>query len=187
MNINPIVLDWTNNLGHASGLIDQEQPIILNGITRECTVPEGFNTQVANAYDHKSNLITFECDRIIDGHDIFSCSQAFIKWENLGSETGDLYVISDREVISDSKIRFHWAIEKKATQAAGALLFQICFLDLNEEGTQLIYAWNSKPCTDFSVGQSLFNKEIDGLEPDILGGFEYNGEYTIEGEPWGVN
>jgi hypothetical protein len=150
-------------------------------------VPEGFNTQVANAYDHKSNLVTFECDRIIDGHDIFSCSQAFIKWENLGSETGDLYVISDREVISDSKIRFHWAIEKKTTQAAGALLFQICFLDLNEEGTQLIYAWNSKPCTEFSVGQSLFNKEIDGLEPDILGGFEYNGEYTIEGEPWGVN
>jgi hypothetical protein len=117
--------DWINNIGKSSGLADAEDPIVIDAQTRECKIPTNFNKQVGVVGDHKANIITFECDRMVDGHDISTCTAAYIKWENTGAKTSGKYAITDRVIkdTDDTKVVFHWVIESVCTTVAGTLKF----------------------------------------------------------------
>ena len=170
-----------NDAGHSDVLVDAEQPIVINAFSRRCEIPDNFNKQVGVIGDHKSNLVTFQCDRYIDGHDVGACSMAFIKWQNLGAASSGAYTIEDRAVLEadESKIQFHWEIESDCTTAAGTLKFQICFLDYDEEGTRVIYRWNSNPNSELSIGEGMFDPNIDGLAANETGSFIYSGAISI--------
>lgn len=170
-----------NDTGHSDVLVDAEQPIIINGFTRKCEIPEKFNKQIGVVGDHKSNLVTFQCDRYIDGHDISACSMSFIKWQNLGSGTSNAYTIEDRTVLEadENKVQFHWEIESDVTTAPGSIKFQVCFLDYNEEGTKVTYRWNSNPNSELSIGEGMFDPNIDGLAANETGSFIYSGAISI--------
>lgn len=170
-----------NELSHSEALVDVEQPISINVLTRQCELPEKFNKQIGVIGDHKSNLVTFQCDRYIDGHDISACTKAFVKWNNVGAKTTGAYMIKDRTVLEEdeNKIQFHWEVESDCTTASGALEFQICFLDYNNEGTIVTYRWNSNPNSQLSIGKGMFDPDIDGLEPAASGSFIYSGEISI--------
>lgn len=174
--------NWINNINKESGLRDAEDAISLDGYTRKAIIPSNFNKQVCVVGDHRSNIITFECDKLIDGHDVNTCSECLIKWENSGAGTTGVYDVEDREIseANPGKIRFHWVPEADATTKAGALKFQVCFFDYNEDKTKILYRWNSIPNSELSVAAGLFNINIDGVTPDSESSFFYEGQIEVK-------
>lgn len=174
-------LDLIEEASHLNHLADVEDPIIINGLKRTCDISESFNKEVAIVGDHRSNLITFHSDRIIDGHDTLQCALAAIKWENLGAKTSGAYIIDDRQELSSdpNKIVFHWAIESNTTTMAGTIRFCLCFIDYNEYGDVVTYRWNTKPCAELSVGEGIYNEDIDTPITNNDGSFLYNGAISI--------
>lgn len=170
-----------NDIGHSDNLVDAERPITINCLSRKIEIPQGFMTQVGVIGDHRSNQVTFQCDRYIDGHDIAACSLAYIKWQNQGAGTADSYIISDREVMAtdENKIQFHWEIESDVTTAAGSLRIQIGFMDYDEKGTMVTYRWSSNPNSDLSIGEGMYDPNIDGLAANDMGSFIYSGAISI--------
>lgn len=173
--------DLIDEISHDNMLVDAEDPIIVNGLKRTCDISDSFNREVAIVGDHRSNLITFHSDRIIDGHDTLECTLAVIKWENLGAKTSGAYTIDDRAVLESdpSKVIFHWAIESDTTTAAGKIRFSLCFIDYNEAGNQVTYRWNARPCAELSVGEGIYNADVDTPVTNNDGGFIYNGAISI--------
>lgn len=172
------LIDETSHLSH---LVDVEDPIVINGFKRTCDISEFFNKEVAIVGDHRSNLVTFHSDRIIDGHDTLNCTLAAIKWENLGAKTSGAYIVDDRMPLESdpNKIIFHWAIESDTTTAAGKIRFSLCFIDYNEYGDQVTYRWNTKPCVELTVGDGVYNEDIDTPVTNNDGSFLYNGAISV--------
>lgn len=168
---------WINYPGLHSGVVDDEPSIVINGETREILIPAGFTTTVAIEYDCNSNIVSFECPRIIEGHDVSACSYAFIKWENFGAKTSDIYNIKDVTVKNENLITFSWPIGPEVTTGAGKLAIQVCFLDFNEDKSQVVYRWNSKKSERLSIGPGVYNPNVDHYSPTGEGGL-----YTVSQE-----
>lgn len=175
---------WINDIGNESGLKDQESPIVVNGRARTCDIPDDFETQVGVVGDHRANLITFECARMMDGHDISTCSIAAIKWQNMGANKSGTYIVQqeDRVVIDDTKVRFHWVVEQSCTTAKGTLKFSVMFVDFDENG-QLIYCWNSNPNSMLTIGEGIHATPFDDTVAADGGEFLYGGEVKIVAMP----
>lgn len=176
--------DYTNliyDIGHSDTLVDAEQPIVVNAFTKNSEIPAQFNKQIGVVGDHKSNLVTFQCDRIIDGHDTKDCYLAFVKWQNQGSGQTGSYVVSDRHLVDGDpdKTEFHWEVESDVTSSAGTVKFQICFMDYSEDGTKVIYRWNSNPNSELYIGEGIFDPDVDGPVTNNSGGFVYSGAISI--------
>ena len=174
-------LNLIDEASHLSDLADAESPIVINGLTRTCDISEGFNKEVAIVGDHRSNVITFYSDRIIDGHDTLNCALAVIKWENTSAKKTGAYVIDDRRILEldPSKIVFHWVVESETTIAAGQIKFSICFIDYNEFGDKVVYRWNTKLCTELTIGEGVYVPDIDTPITNNNGSFLYNGAISI--------
>jgi hypothetical protein len=174
-------LNLIDEASHLNHLADAESPIIINGLKRTCDISETFNREVAIVGDHRSNLITFHGDRIIDGHDTLNCALAVIKWENSSAKKSGAYVIDDRQILESdpNKIVFHWAVESETTIAAGPIKFSICFVDYNEFGDQVIYRWNTRPCVELTIGEGIYVPDIDTPITNNDGSFLYNGAVSI--------
>jgi hypothetical protein len=83
--------DWINGIHTDDGLKDADEIVKLDVINRTFEFSKGYNKEVAITNDHRSNMITFVCDRYIDGHDVLNCKLALIKWRNLATLNNGTY------------------------------------------------------------------------------------------------
>lgn len=154
-------------------LIDSEQPIIIDALTRNLTIQSNFNKQIAVEGDLSANEITFVCDRYIEGYDVFSADSAYIIWNNKAAGTEDAYLVTNRELNETDTFKFSWLISREVAKKAGTVECSVCFIDYADADRTLIsYKWASNPLTDLTVGIGLPNTEIDNKEVIEEGDFE---------------
>ena len=154
-------------------LIDSEPPIIINTLTRNLEVQSGFNTQIAVEGDLSANEVSFECDRYIEGYDVFGTDSAYVVWKNNAENTEGAYLVSNRELIGTDKFGFSWLISNEVAHKAGKIECSVCFIEYADaERTIISYKWASNPLTDLKVGVGVPNTDIDNKEIIEEGDFE---------------
>ena len=125
--------------------------------------------------DHNSEIFTFEMDRYIDEHDLKQCNKVEVHYINIDANNSKnknygIYTVTDLTVDpSDSEgILFTWKVPITATTYAGALSFVVRFECT--EGEEILYAWNTTPCNEVSVLDSIYNTEfIEEEYTDVIG------------------
>lgn len=146
-------------------LVDYEYPMIINGVSRICKTPDYINEQIACVGDHRSSVVSFVCDRYIEGHDVLYCKSAIIFWENLETEASGKYFIVDRQSYSANKIKFCWIIKGDVTVSPGVISFRVSFMDVAADS--IVYQWSTKPNSDLYIGRKTGNTN------PVLSTFEY--------------
>ena len=172
------------------GLTDDDMPIIIDVESREISLPEDFQKIIALKYEVNSSAITFQCSKIIEGHDISECQLPFIKWYHHGTGEVGAYRIdkissamkedeNGQTITSDDEVTFGWVIDGEITKEVGLIDFQIGFMDYDTDDTdfeddgktlkeganpvdKIFYKWMTKPCRGkFEIGDSIYVPEID--------------------------
>ena len=144
-------------------LVDAEPPIIINTLTRNLEIQSGFNTQIAVEGDLSANEVTFECDRYIEGYEVYGTDSAYVIWRNEEAGTEDAYLVTNRVLDSEEKsFKFSWLLTREVAELAGKLECSVCFIDYADpERTIISYKWASNPLKELSVGLGVPNVEID--------------------------
>lgn len=125
--------------------------------------------------DHNSEIFTFEMDRYIDEHDLKQCNKVEIHYINIDANNSKnknygIYTVTDLTVdpSDNNSISFTWKVPITATTYAGALSFVVRFECT--EGEEILYAWNTTPCTEVSVLDSIYNTDfIEEEYTDVIG------------------
>lgn len=127
-------------MAHAHSVFDTDARFTINPITRAIrNQTEG--KVILMQGDHDSEVLTFECPRFIEGHDMAQSTQAQVHFDNEGNR--DRYTAKDLAVFGndESKVCFSWRISRNATGKAGKLSFLVKFRCYS--GSDIEYEWNS--------------------------------------------
>lgn len=133
-------------MGH-NNIWDADPVLKINKGSRTVTVPAACRV-VGVVGDHGSEVVTFECPRFIEGHDIAGCAARWIGWTNARGESGRFDVGSVET--SGDVVRFTWTIYAGVTAQAGAVAFAVHFMDLGSSG-EVLYKWSTATCRDLRV------------------------------------
>lgn len=125
--------------------------------------------------DHNSEIFTFEMDRYIDEHDLKQCNKVEIHYINIDANNSKnknygIYTVTDLTVdpSDNNSISFTWKVPITATTYAGALSFVVRFECT--KGEEILYAWNTTPCNEVSVLDSIYNTDfIEEEYTDVIG------------------
>jgi hypothetical protein len=145
-------------------LIDEEMPIVINTLTRECVFGRKFNKQIASKNDVDSNQITFRCDRYIEGYDVFTVDSTFITWTNKASKFSrpDLIVNKKIDETDPAFFLFSWTVPKEAADTVGEIEFFISFIEYANLNREVIsYQWSTKPRGGLFIGDNTTNRIVD--------------------------
>ena len=119
-------------------IVDDKKNITLN------------EDQINITQEENSQLIPFEMPRYYDGFDMSTTALS------IHYETSDKYhgvSIPVNVTYNDSKIRFSWLIDAKATHAVGRLSFEIHATGINSK--KEAYVWKSRPIDKLNILKSL--------------------------------
>lgn len=136
---------------------DADSHFTIDTITRDILNQSG-KTELARG-DHNSERITFECDRYIDGHDMFLCNVVSVHY--FSANTPGLYDVDDLAIVSgdESKVSFTWLVSSNVTQNVGKILFAISFRCVQDSG-EVTYCWNTKINEELSVFDTFNNSSF---------------------------
>lgn len=147
-----------------SGVLDDGAKLQIVPSTRQITVPSSVAT-VGTEGEHRAEQLTFQCPKIIDGHDVSACASHYISWTNAAGESGK-YKIKDIWV-DESMMYFHWLIKKKITAVAGGIVFSVHFVDYGENG-EVLYRRSTTNCTALRVLPTTHNDTDDENDDALL-------------------
>jgi hypothetical protein len=112
-------------------VIDDDKKFIIDADTRKITNLTNSNPSIMQ-FDHKSEELSFQVPRVMEGHDMMQCDELQIVFKNIGVGKGipkgtfsaGTEVITNR-VLNEAEdvIDFSWKISEKATMYPGPLTF----------------------------------------------------------------
>lgn len=149
-------------MAHKHSVYDTDTHFIINADTREITNASAQKIKLMQG-DHNSERFTFECPRVIDGHDMSQVDKIEVHYINIDAKikdtSKDVYIVSDKQISPDADdvVIFSWLVSGNATKYAGSLIFRITFKCLT--GSTIDYAWNTAIFTGVSVGDGMDNGE----------------------------
>lgn len=185
-------------MAHLHEMRDSDSHFEVNPVTRSIKNTGDKSTLVQ--YDHKSEILTFELPRYIDGHDMSLCNRVEIHYINSDSsgrqQNRGVYEVDDFSVSEDDDetMVWTWPISNHATQFVGPLTFAFRFACLTEDVVD--YAWSTSPFSGISVSPGIYNSEtfvaeyVDILEKwshQIGTSIETIKQTAISSEPNGIN
>ena len=136
---------------------DTDTHFVIDPVTRMIT-----NTSkktVIVQYDHNSERFTFEVPRYIDGHDMSSCNEVEIHFNNRGNggQANGTYTVTDLAIHPDDEniVTCSWLISEEATQFAGPLRFLVRY-QCTTDG-KIDYAWSTAPYNGITVTPGIYN------------------------------
>lgn len=130
-----------------SGVLDEGAKLQIVPSTRQVTVPASVAI-IGTEGDHLSEELTFQCPKIIDGHDVSQCASHYISWINAAGDNGKFTI--DDIWVEDGYVYFKWLIDEKITAMAGGVIFALHFVDYGENGL-VLYRWSTTNCTALRV------------------------------------
>lgn len=124
---------------------------------------------------HKSELITFEIPKEVEGHDMSLCNVVEIHYQNIEAANKDnknigIYSVADLKAEGET-VFFSWLIEEDSTYYAGGLMFAIHFACV--DGGKVEYNFPTLSYSAITIGATVWNSETIAKEhPDIIAEFE---------------
>lgn len=157
---------------HTHPVIDDDSHFSIDKDTRLIsTVNEDL---ILVQYDHNSERFTFECPKIIEGHDMTVCDSARIQYINIDKKTKNdsrgVYGIDDVTVskADSNMIEFSWLISRNATKYVGPLNFLVEFICLDAD-KNVTYAWHTEIFKGVNIYSGIDNGPVITEDyPDIL-------------------
>lgn len=126
-------------MANHSNVIDDGALLQIIPTTRKVAVPSTHRV-IGTVGDHKSEEITFQCPKIIDGHDVTACAEKYITWQNANGIVG---VTTISEVTTDDdSMYFKWLISAGVTAAEGYIKFAVHFVDTDVDN-KILYQWST--------------------------------------------
>lgn len=157
---------------HIHPTYDNDKRVVIDGNTRAMVISDA-NKPVLIQYDNNSEVVTFEVDRYVEGHDLSLSNKTEVHYNNIdtaGRRTSKgLYEATDLRVNPDdkTKVLVSWYISNKATTYEGTLNFVLSFSCL-EDDVYNVYRWNSHIGT-FNVSAGINNSEyLENSYADVL-------------------
>lgn len=157
---------------HIHPTYDNDKRVVINGITRDVAISDK-NRPVLIQYDNNSEVVTFEVDRYVEGHDLSLSNKAEVHYNNLDiagrRSSKGLYEATDLQVdpSDKTKVIVSWYISNQATEYEGTLNFVLSFSCL-EDDVLNVYRWNSRIGT-FHVSAGINNSEyLENTYADVL-------------------
>lgn len=154
---------------HKHSVHDSDTRFSINPITRQIKNESGKkNTLIQN--DHMSEIFTFECPRIIEGHDMSLCNEVEVHFQNIahdGREKSGFYTVRDFHD-EDDKVVGSWVIDHNATGLVGVLNFLVLFKC--KEDDIITYAWHTGVYKGITISnginadESFENDYVDVIE-----------------------
>lgn len=144
---------------HGNGIVDPtgEDGTPLEYITvnekREFIFSENFNKLIAYEGDINSQVISFKLPAIHEGHDLSTCSNKVVRWNNLGSK------IEGTSDLKEYNEYWQWEVPPEAFTKGGVLEFAITFYDT--ENNKIIFSWNTPSCKELKVGETISTVSAD--------------------------
>ena len=151
-------------MAHTHDVYDTGKRFEINGISR--FIRETSQTKLVLVQgDHKSEVVTFEMPRYIDGHDMLLCNKIRVHYINIETKTNntsaDIYEVTDLKLCEDcgeeETLLFTWTIEAPATKYFGSLSFLVKFECT--EGDNILYQWNTARYVNVNVLNGIDNSE----------------------------
>lgn len=136
----------------AAPLVAETNESITINPDRTYTLPEGYNVIVAYEGDVNSQIITFVCPIISEGHNLFECQEKRLRWKNKQSgNEGSSKLRSEK--IDDNHMSLGWVVPAEAFTKAGELSISISIFDLYQG--KIAYSWNTPSLELLQVGATL--------------------------------
>ena len=136
-------------MDHRTIVSDSDKFFEIDPITRSIK-PLHQKTTIIQ-FDHNSERFTFSIPRIIEGHDMSTCTKVEVHYVNVDADTKEeipgLYTVDDLGINpkDDTNVTCTWLISQNATQKVGLLKFLVRFVCVNSDNV-IEYAWNTGIC-----------------------------------------
>ncbi len=143
---------------HKHSVVDSDTRFSIDPITRRIK-NESNKKVVLVQNDHNSEIFTFECPRIIEGHDMSLCNEVEIHFINIESKGGrkqsGFYTVKDFGVDpeDESKVVCSWKIRREATGLVGALTFLVRYKCKEEK--VITYDWHTEIYKGITVSDGI--------------------------------
>lgn len=179
-------------MDHRTIVSDSDKFFEIDPITRSIK-PLHQKTTIIQ-FDHNSERFIFSIPRIIEGHDMSTCTKVEVHYVNVDADTKEevpgLYTVDDLGINpkNDTNVTCTWLISQNATQKAGLLKFLVRFVCVNSDNV-IEYAWNTGIYQSISIAPGIYNSEtiikqyadvIEQWKASIAKDFQLK-EYVIEG------
>ena len=179
-------------MDHRTIVSDSDKFFEIDPITRSIK-PLHQKTTIIQ-FDHNSERFTFSIPRIIEGHDMSTCTKVEVHYVNVDADTKEevpgLYTVDDLGINpkDDTNVTCTWLISQNATQKVGLLKFLVRFVCVNSDNV-IEYAWNTGIYQSISIAPGIYNSEtiikqyadvIEQWKASIAKDFQLK-EYVVEG------
>lgn len=151
-------------MAHEHPIIDTDKHFTIDPTTRKI-MPEKPDKANLVQFDHNSERLTFELPRFIDGHDMLTCNEVWVHFNNIDINTKEtnhgVYQVTDLQVSEgqEDTLVCSWLVSQEGTQLVGLLSFVVSFMCAPADGA-VEYRWNTAPYTGISVLNGIFNSNI---------------------------
>lgn len=144
------VAESANNLDE-NGKV--KNALIINN-KRQISATEDFDTVIAYEGDINSQIITIQCPRYHDEHDLSACGHKELKWKNDGGGTEGVSTLKTISSGIDETIFYmQWEVPADTCAKSGNVKISISIYDKN--GDYTVFSWNTAEYTALSIGQTM--------------------------------
>lgn len=147
---------------HRHSVRDSDARFVINPITK--AVKNTSKKTVIAQYSHNSERITFEIPRLVEEHDMSSCTSVEIHYQNIDAKTKEYksgyYEAKDLQVDPDDseKVICSWLISGNGTQLAGLLNFTVWYIC--KENGEITYAFPTVLNSELTIGGGFKASEL---------------------------
>lgn len=144
-------------LHEGSGLKDSTPLLRINEYRQ--IILANTNSIIAYEGDVNSQIIVFDCPKIVEGHNLQNCQFKRIKWSNTSSGfegKSTLHPVSTDIDETTNRMLLQWEVEPEVFVKAGNIQITISFYDLDEQG-RVAFQWNTASFSGLSVGATDVN------------------------------
>lgn len=159
-------------MAHDHNIIDSDARYVIDPISKSI-IDDGTKRKTIVQHDHKSERLTFELSKLVEGFDMTTANVVeihFLNIETSEKKNPGVYEVKDLAVdpADDSVVVFSWLVEKDSTMLAGTLNFSIRFACIDDDGT-VDYDWHTVPYKKTVVADGINNEDFIPEEyPDVV-------------------
>lgn len=129
------------------GVIDSGIAFEIVPNTRKVIVPQLYKT-IGTVGEQNSEMVTFRCPKVVDGHEIGECSRKYVTWKNTQGDVGHNEL--QQLKTDDEYVYFTWKIDEGLTVDKGFVSFSVHFEDVDENGV-VQYRFITTTCTECEI------------------------------------
>ena len=159
-------------MAHEHNIVDSDARYVIDPISKSI-IDDGEKRKTIVQFDHKSERLTFELPKLVEGFDMTTANIVEIHFLNIEAsekKNAGIYKVADLKADPDdsSVVVFSWLIERDSTMLAGTLNFSIRFACIDDDGT-VDYDWHTVPYKKTVVADGINNENFIPEEyPDVV-------------------